>query len=332
MMTERENMLMVFNHQIPQWVPNYGKASQFYFGFGCDRTQNPKTGLFYDRFGVEFSLEGGPLGGYMPTNTKTRNFELTDITNWKSVMPGIDLGTVDWEEETKRMAGNDVRLFYGTESSSFVSNYIVGYLWDELHYMMGFENALYSVAAEPEATSDFLNAMADFYIDCMLEQFKYWKPDIAMTMDHVATKLGLLMSPDSYRKVIKPAQAKIYSVLKDQGIIVETHVDGKVDDIIPDYAEIGVEVIQPLQVYNDIEKAKKDYHMVCIGGWDAFGPGNADGASEEEVRASVRKAMDAYAPTGSYAIWFSGASAVSEEKMFWLNDEAEKYGHTFYGK
>jgi hypothetical protein len=40
--------------------------------------------------------------------------------------------------------------------------------------------------------------------------------------------------------------------------------------------------------------------------------------------------MDDYAVTGNYAIWFSGASATSKEKMFWLQDEAEKYGHTFY--
>lgn len=321
---------MVLNHEKPEWVPNFGKASRFFFGYGCDRAVNPKNGYYYDHFGVEFELEKGPLGGYMPTNTKTRKFELEDITEWKTVMSKVDLGKVDWEEETKKMLGNDIKLFYTMGNEDYVSNYIVGYLWDELHYMMGFENALYSIAAEPEAAADFLNAMADFYIDCMLEQFKYWKPDVAMTMDHVANDAGLLMSPSSYREIVKPAQKKIFDVLKDQNIKVETHVDGKIDAIIPDYAEIGVEVLQPFQVFNDIEKAKKDYNMVAIGGWDAFGPGNMDDASEEEVRASVRKAMDAYAPTYNYAIWFSGASATSKEKMFWLNDEAEKYGHAFY--
>lgn len=172
--------------------------------------------------------------------------------------------------------------------------------------------------------------MTDFYIDCMLEQFKYWKPDLAMTMDHVANASGLLMHPNTYRTVIKPAQKKIFDVLKAEGIKTEMHVDGKVDDILADYKELGIEVIQPLQVFNDIQRAKKEYGFVAIGGWDAFGPGNKPGATEEEVRASVRKAMDDYAEGGSYAIWYSGAAADSKEKMFWLNDEAEKYGHTFY--
>lgn len=328
-MTERENLMLVLNHEKPEWVPNFGNSAAFIYNFGCDRPFNSKTGYYYDPFGVEFELDKGPLAGFMPTNTKTKRFELTDVTEWKKMMPKIDLGTVNWKEVTEKSLQSFTAL-YGSANDDHVYNYIVGYLWDELHYMMGFDEALYSLAAEPEATRDFLCAMADFYIDCMTEQFRYFKPDLAMVMDHVANKDGLLMSPETYRTVVMPAEKKIYDTLNDMGIRTEIHVDGKVEDILPLYASMGIQAIQPFQVFNDIEKAKKDYGFVAIGGWDAFGPGNADGATEEEVRASVRKAMDDYAATGSYAIWFSGASASSKEKIAWLNDEADKYGHLFY--
>ena len=328
-MTEKENMMRVLNHEKPEWVPNFGNSAIFLNSFGCDRHLNPKTGYYYDPFGVEFTMEKGPLGGPMPTNTHTGNFELRDITEWKSMMPKINLAKTDWKAETEKMLNNTVAL-YGSVNDDHVYNYIVGHLWDELHYMMGFEEALYSLAAEPEASRDFLCAMADFYIDVMLEQFKYFKPDLAMIMDHVANTKGLLMSPETYRQVIKPAQKKIYDVLRDLGIMAEMHVDGRIEEILPDYKELGVSVIQPFQVFNDIEKAKKDYGFIAIGGWDSFGPANQPNATEKDVRDSVRKAMDAYAPSGDYAIWFSGASATSKEKMFWLQDEAEKYGHTFY--
>ena len=328
-MTERENMMKLLNYEKPDWVPNFGNSAAFLYSYGCDRRQDPNTGYYKDLFGVEYELEKGALAGYMPTNTKKGKFELEDVTEWKKMMPKIDLGKVDWKEETEKML-HSITALYGTATDDHVYNYIVGYLWDELHYMMGFEEALYSLGAEPEATRDFLCAMADFYIDVMLEQFKYFKPDLAMVMDHVANTHGLLMSPETYRNVIKPAEKKIYDVLKDQGIMCEIHVDGCVDEIIPDYAEMGIQVIQPFQIFNDIEKAKKEYGIIAVGGWDAFGPGNASNATEEEVRASVREAMDKYAPTGNYAIWFSGAAAVSKEKMFWLQDEADKYGHTFY--
>ena len=328
-MTERENMLCVLRGEMPQWVPNFSKTAQFFYSTGCARPKDPATGFYYDPFGVEFELETGSLGGFMPTNTKKKTFELDDVTEWKKMMPKMDIGKIDWAEATREMLGAQFSL-YGSDSSDCISNYIVGYLWDELHYMMGFEEALYSVGAEPEATRDFLCAMADFYIDVMLEQFRYFKPDLAMVMDHVSNAQGLLMSPESYRNIIKPAEKKIYDVLKDQGILCEIHVDGKVDEIIPDYAEMGIKVIQPFQVFNDIERAKREYGMIAVGGWDAFGPGNDPGATEEDVRASVRKAMDDYAPTGRYAIWFSGAASDNPERVKWLNDEADKYGHTFY--
>ncbi|MBE6031785.1 MAG: hypothetical protein E7224_01150 [Clostridiales bacterium] len=196
--------------------------------------------------------------------------------------------------------------------------------------MMGFEEALYSLIAEPEATKEFLCAMANFYVDVIQEQFRYFKPDLALVMDHVATDKGLLMSPQCYREIIKPAQKIVYDCLKTYDVAIGIHVDGRIEELIPDFAELGVTVIQPFQVYNDIEKAKKEYGIAAIGGWDSFGPGNDPNADEETIRASVRKAMDAYAPTGDFAIWFSGAALGSAEKMGWLADEAEKYGRQFY--
>lgn len=329
MITERENMLMLLHGEIPKWVPNFGKSARFVNSYGCIRTPDPATGYMVDRFGVSFVMKDGALAGPMPVNTKTGKFELENIEDWKKIMPKIDLAKVDWKTVTEE-AFSGGRNLYGADGDAYVYNYIAGYLWDQMHYMMGFENALCALVEEPEACREMLCAMADMYIDIMTEQFKYRKPDLVMTMDHIANKDGLMMGVETYRSVIKPAQKKIFDFVKDQGIMAEMHVDGDVNSVIGDYAEMGIRAIQPFQVFNDIEKAKRDYGMICIGGWDAFGPGNAPDATEEMVRASVRKAMDDYAPTGKYAIWFSGASATSKEKMFWLNDEAEKYGHTFY--
>lgn len=330
MISERENMLMLLSGETPQWVPNFGKSAVFVNSYACIRTHDPVTGYDIDRFGVKFQQETGALAGPMPVNTHTRKFELQEIEDWRKIFPKIDIGKVDWKTVTEQEFKKG-QVLYGARSDQHIYNYVAGYLWDQMHYMMGFENALCALAEEPDACREMLDAMADLYIDVMTEQFKYCKPDLVMTMDHIANKDGLMMSPAAYRSIIKPAQKKIFDFVRDQGIMAEMHVDGNVNAIIADYAEIGVQAIQPFQVFNDIEKAKKDYGIICIGGWDAFGPGNAPGATEADVRASVRTAMDCYAPSGKYAIWFSGASATSKEKMFWLNDEAEKYGRTFYG-
>jgi hypothetical protein len=108
------------------------------------------------------------------------------------------------------------------------------------------------------------------------------------------------------------------------------HVDGSVEAIMPDYAEIGVRMIQPFQVFNDINLYKEKYGIVAVGGWDAFGPGNLPGSTEEDTRASVRLAMDSYGPGGRYAFWNSGATPRYPDRLKWIDDEAEKYGKAFY--
>lgn len=40
------------------------------------------------------------------------------------------------------------------------------------------------------------------------------------------------------------------------------------------------------------------YGLIAIGGWDSFGRGNQADSTEEEVRDSVRLAMDTYGPGG----------------------------------
>ncbi|MBE6031784.1 MAG: hypothetical protein E7224_01145 [Clostridiales bacterium] len=126
-MTERENMLKVLRHEKPDWVPNFGATAAFIYSYGCDRRLDPATGYYKDPFGVKFLLEGGPLSGFMPANTSTGDFELDDVTEWKKMMPKLDLGKVDWKAETERMI-NSSRTMYGSVGEDRVFNYVAGYL------------------------------------------------------------------------------------------------------------------------------------------------------------------------------------------------------------
>lgn len=354
-LSERENMLLVLAGKQPVWLPNFGVAASFITSTTLGRHKNPKTGYDIDAFGVEFMQT---INGPMVAHTKDSKPTMSDVTKWKKHLPKIDLKQIDWEKDTNAMlasvgatlknqstgstaptATNTVAdamdAYAGGKSSDGndkVFNYFAAFLWDELHYMMGFEDALVALATEPEACYDFLQAVADFWIEGFHHQCKYFKPDLAMIMDHVANANGMLMSPRTYREIIKPAQKKVIEAIRDEGIMAEMHVDGNISAILDDFVEIGVQVIQPFQIFNDIEDAKKKYGLIAIGGWDAFGPGNQSDATEEEVRQSVRAAMDAYGTTGRYAFWCSGATPKYPEKLIWIVDEAEKYGHNFYDR
>ena len=318
--TERENFQLVLDGKIPHWVPNFSKVAS---GGGSSYTGAKRiegTNMTVNIFGVE---SHSTIDGPIPTNTVTRNFIMTDITKWRDIMPAINLDLNDWEADAQPALE---RL----DRTERFASYMFGGMWEAMHNIMGFENALESLAAEPEASHDFLDALADFWIDVMHRYCKYFKPDIVTTMEHIATHQGLLMSPAAYRQIIKPVHKKVFDAIHNIGAIPQMHVDGYVEQVMEDYAEIGVRMIQPFQVFNDINKYKELYNIVAVGGWDAFGPGNQPESTEEDTRVSVRLAIDSYAPGGRYAFWNSGATPRYPERLEWIDDEVDKYGKSFY--
>jgi hypothetical protein len=123
----------------------------------------------------------------------------------------------------------------------------------------------------------------------------------------------------------------MYGAIIELGIIPEIHIDGYIEDLLPDFAELGIRAIKPFQVMNDINHYKEKYGLLAVGGWDAFGRGNQEDSSEEEIRRSVRVAMDAYGPGARYVFWPSGVTARYQKHAEIIRDEARVYGRAFYG-
>jgi uroporphyrinogen-III decarboxylase len=319
--TERENFRMMLDGKLPEWIPNYHVAVDPLTSCTVDRKVLP-NGNHLDIFGVEFWFtEDGP----MPTNTVDGKYIITSVLDWEKAMPKIDLKSVDWEADAKQA------LEKVNKKEKMTAWWFPG-MWEEMHYMMSFENALSDLIEEPEATIEFVNAMADFWIEAMRNFCKYTKPDIITMFEHIANHRGLLMSPATYRKIFKPAHARLFKAIQDLGAIPQMHVDGLVENVIPDYVEIGAKMLQPFQVFNDINKYKEKYGLVAVGGWDAFGPGNQHTSTEEETRKSVRLALDSYGPGGKYVFFNSGATPRYPERLKAMDDEVKKYGTDFYKK
>ena len=315
--TIKENMQLVLEGKQPVWLPSFDEEFAFVGSLALGRKQNGKNNNVVDVFGTVFLVTPD---GAVPDPAQHR---LHDITKWREIMPEVDLSKIDWEEDARL-----IRAQYVEEGQ--LINYYAGYVWEQLHYMMGFEEALVSLLLQPDAVYECMDAIADFWIDAMRRSYKYLKPDFIMFFDHIATHQGLLMSPDVYRNVIKPVQKKVYHAIAELGAIPEMHVDGYIEDVIPDFVDVGVRAIQPFQVMNDINRYKDEYGLLAIGGWDAFGPGNMEDATEEEIRSSVRLSMDTYGPSGRYVFWNSGAIPRDEKHMMYLRDEALEYGQSFY--
>lgn len=320
-LSEKENVRLVLEGKQPEWIPNYIHSFQRVFTTVGGRKMNPETGIKTDAFGVKFKPT--PEGD-VPLHTITREYRLEDICEWESVMPQIDLDSVDWKWEADRMKS--------LVPEGKAMDFFAGWIWDQLVFLMGYEGAFMALCTEPEECAKCLSAISDFYISVMKRVCQYVKPDMIMLMDHICTHKGPLISPKTYREVIKPADKKFFEAIHEIGSIAEIHTDGDIGHFMPDFAEMGVQAIQPFQIYNDINAAKEKYGFIAVGGWDAFGPGNQNTSTVEQSRESVRLAMDSYGKTCRYIFWSSGALAERKENTAAIQDEARKYGHSFYNK
>ena len=169
---------------------------------------------------------------------------------------------------------------------------------------MGFENCLCDMAMEPEATYDFMSAVADYNIEMMKAAKKHLKLDIFDLAEDMATGSSLFMSPDTYRELIKPHHRRIFEAARNEGLIVEQHTCGKADAIADDLVELGVDIWQSVQPINDMEAVLQKYsdRLALVGGFDSIGEA-ARTADPDVIRREVRRCYDTYGKYDGFVFW-----------------------------
>ena len=88
--------------------------------------------------------------------------------------------------------------------------------------------------------------------------------------DDFAMQTGLIMHPDTWRRYYKPWYKKIIEEVKKYGLIVMFHCCGSCYDVIPDFIDIGVDILDPVQTSAknmELGKLKKEFGKdICFHG------------------------------------------------------------------
>jgi uroporphyrinogen-III decarboxylase len=94
--------------------------------------------------------------------------------------------------------------------------------------------------------------------------------DMVWTGDDVGGQHGMIISPDCWRRFLKPRMAKFIAELKaiNPRVKVAYHSDGTITPIIPELVEIGVDVLNPIQpACMDPARIKRQFgHRLCFWG------------------------------------------------------------------
>ncbi len=144
-------------------------------------------------------------------------------------------------------------------------------IYEMLHVLGGFEKALTDLAADP----DFCAALMDKILELKLT---YYKAAIERLLaagvefffisesDDLGAQNGLIMSPSTYRSLVKPRHTELFSSIKKFSAgkaFIELHSCGAIREIMPDLIESGVEILNPIQVsasgMDDTAALKRDF-------------------------------------------------------------------------
>ena len=119
-----------------------------------------------------------------------------------------------------------------------------GLLFERLHFLLGFDETLIGLATDLKKVEYALDKIVDFQlqlIDNLAVSLKGKVHAFASTDDWGGQK-NIFINPELWRKVFKPRYVRIAEGVHKYGLDFWMHSDGKIEEIIPDFIEIGVDV------------------------------------------------------------------------------------------
>ncbi len=89
--------------------------------------------------------------------------------------------------------------------------------------------------------------------------------DMMCFPEDLGMQKGPMLSPDMFRKYIKPSYQKMMAKVREEGVAIHMHSDGDLHDLIDDIIEGGVEAINLQDLVNGVDWMKdKLAGKVCI--------------------------------------------------------------------
>ena len=180
-------------------------------------------------------------------------------------------------------------------------------VFEQAGLMRGLDALLMDMAGDEEFFTALMEKIKRMAVDCAAELLRHVGPfvDVIVTGDDLGMTDGPMMSPPSYRRLIKPHEAELLAVMhKNSPAKVFFHSCGNVYRLLGDLAEIGVDLLYPVQVsageMGDTARLKREFgdRLSFCGGIDTQRV--MPRGTPAEVRQEVRRRIGDLAPGGGY--------------------------------
>jgi len=281
----RENILKAIRFEKPEYIP-----MKFYINDACWQYYRQED-LFDLKESHKFLFPDfiRPVAKYVPhfSTVARKDSPFTDDWGclWKTTIDGIT-GTVtghplaDWSAFKNYKAPDPGKCmgigpvdWKGVESSIAKLRAVGeitcvglmhGHTFMQLADIRGYQNLLFDMA-DDESNLRILIDMVEEFNKAIIEKYLAMDIDIMVYPEDLGMQRGPMISPDYFRKYIKPSYQRLMKPARSKGVIVHMHSDGDIRELIDDLIDGGVEVINLQDLVNGIDWiADKFAGKVCI--------------------------------------------------------------------
>jgi len=350
-MTSHERFKCMFEHRDADRVPIIDGP----WAATIERWQRegmPKGASYVDFFGLDkvatISVDNSPRYEVKVVE-ETDEYRITTSAwgstakNWKhaaSTPEFLDFtvkGPDSWRDAKARMTPTRDRVNWNLLRANYKNWREQGYwvqagLWfgfDVTHaWLVGTENMLMAMLDQPEWCKDMFN----HYLDVSLALFDMvWDEgytfDAIRWPDDMGYKQHTFFSVDTYRELLKPAHQRAIEWAHAKGIPAELHSCGDVHTFIPEFIDMGLDGLNPLEVKAGMDPVaiKREYgdQLLLHGGINAVLWDDLD-----TIQQVIREVVPVLKESGGYVFSsdHSVPSSVSLENFRGIVELAKQVG------
>jgi len=139
-----------------------------------------------------------------------------------------------------------------------------GFMFLRLIYLRGYEEAMIDFAEDAPELQQMIDIVLAYNVGETTRLLRE-DPDMLWCGDDLGIQIALPISPEQWRRYLKPCYAKLYGMARAIGAGVNMHTDGHIIPIIADLIECGVTVLNPQIRANGLDALTRECKgKVCL--------------------------------------------------------------------
>ena len=259
-----------------------------------------------DQFGCHWDFEPGRDYYYNIKNAPLKGYETIEEGLKHYSFPRV----ADAREEIFQVLD---RQAAGMADQAVVGDRNCAGITEVAFRIRGYEEFFMDMALDPEGASLLMEKILEYKLEYWTLYAEYIRDRglekdvlIAVECDDLGTQDSLLFSPEMIKTRVMPLQSQLIKHIKKEmpGVKAMYHSDGAIFDLIPDFIDMGVDILNPVQFTAagmDLARLKKEYGKDIVfwgGGVDT--QETLPHGTPAQVADEVKRNIDIMAPGGGF--------------------------------